>query len=125
MPAPSKNRFLRLLRRTAATAQRSGTRASAADQNALWLAHERAMTSTRAVSEAAQRVASSCAKQRGMLDGAADATRSLAGRTQEIERSAARAVDAFERLSVVALNASLEAVRLGESGRALALVSDE
>src|SRR5207237_3546414 len=45
---------------------------------------------------------------------------------QEIERSAVRAVDAFERLSVVALNASLEAVRLGEGpGRALALVSDE
>lgn len=126
MPAPSKNRFLRLLRRTAASAQRTGTRASAADQNALWLAHERAMTSTRAVGEAAQRVASSCAKQRGMLDGVADATRALASRTQEIERSAARAVDAFDRLSVVALNASLEAVRLGEGpGRALSLVSDE
>src|SRR5437868_1153877 len=69
MPAPSKNRFLRLLRRTAASAQRTGTRASAADQNALWLAHERAMTSTRAVAEAAQRVASSCAKQRGGLVG--------------------------------------------------------
>jgi methyl-accepting chemotaxis protein len=92
----------------------------------LWLAHERAMTSTRAVSEAAQRIASSCAKHRGLLDGVADATRSLSGRTQEIERSAARAVDAFERLSVVALNASLEAVRLGEGpGRALSLVSDE
>lgn len=84
------------------------------------------MSSTRAVSEAAQRIASCCAKERGLLDGVADQARSLSGRTQEIERSATRAVDAFERLSVVALNASLEAVRLGEGpGRALSLVSDE
>lgn len=126
MPAPTKNRFLRLLRRTAASAQRKGARASAADQNALWIAHERAATSTRAVGDATLKVASSCAKQRGLLDGAVDATRGLAGRTQEVERAAARTAEAFERLTVVALNASLEAVRLGEApGRALALVGDE
>jgi methyl-accepting chemotaxis protein len=126
MKAPSRNRFLRLLRRTSQSAQRSGARTTAADESALWQAHERALAAARVVQEATQRIVASSAKQRGSLEGLADTGRTLASRAQELERQVARAVDAFERLSIVALNASLEATRLGETqGRSLALVSDE
>lgn len=125
MRAPTKprNRFLKLLRRTA-TSQKGGARG--VDENALWAAHERAASAARVVIESTQRVGAQLAKQRGAADGAVDQAKNLTSRVQEVERAAARTVDVLERLSVVALNASLEAVRMGEApGRPLALVSDE
>ncbi len=121
----SKPRFLSLLRRTARSAKDSvGSRG--ADENAVWLAHERASSRARDSSEAAARLASSIAKQRGSVDAAADRMRLVSGRAQELASAAGRVVDGFERLGLVGLNAGLEGARLGENaGRALLLVADE
>jgi methyl-accepting chemotaxis protein len=126
MPAdPTKQRLLRLLRRTAKGARIAGDR-STADVSALWSAHERALVRARDAGAAAQRIASSAARQRASIDTVADRMRALSARAGEMQTGFARVVDAFERLALVALNAGLEAARLGEAeGRQLALVSDE
>jgi methyl-accepting chemotaxis protein len=121
-----KRRFLSMLRRTAKSAQVSVAGRSAADESALWGAHERALGATKEAAAAAQRISSGVARQRSAVDGVADRTRVVAGRAQELAASLARIADSFERLDLVALNAGLEGARLGESaGRALLLVGDE
>jgi methyl-accepting chemotaxis protein len=120
---PPKQRLLRLLRR--AKVARAGDR-STADVSALWSAHERALVRARDAGAAAQRIASSAARQRASIDAVADRMRALAARAGEVQTGFSRVIDAFERLALVALNAGLEGARLGESeGRQLALVSDE
>lgn len=124
-PPKPKSRFLKLLRRTAATTTKGGSR-GVGDENAVWVAHERASAAAHVVVEATQRVGAQLAKQRGAADSAVDQAKGFGPRVQEVERAATRTIDVLERLSVVALNASLEAVRMGEGpGRPLALVSDE
>ncbi len=121
---PPKQRLFRLLRRAAKSA-RAGERTTA-DESALWSAHERALLRARDAGAAAQRIASSAARQRASIDGVADRARALSSRAAEVQSSFARVVDTFERLSLVALNAGLEGARLGEAeGRQLGLVSDE
>jgi len=98
----------------------------AADESALWSAHERALVRARDAGAAAQRIASSAARQRTSMDTVADRARALSSRAAELQAAFARVVGAFERLSLVALNAGLEGARAGEvEGRQLALVSDE
>jgi methyl-accepting chemotaxis protein len=122
---PPKQRLLRLLRRTGKGARSLGEW-STADESALWSAHERALVRTRDAGAAAARIASSAARQRTSIDGVADRTRALSSRTAEVHADFARIADAFERLSLVALNAGLEGARLGEAeGRQLGLVADE
>jgi methyl-accepting chemotaxis protein len=127
MPSgPPKRRFLTILRRTAKSAQVTVAGRNAADENALWASHDRALDSTKVASDAAQRISADAAKQRVAVDTAADRARNVAARSQELATSLARAVDAFERLTLVALNAGLEGARLGEAqGRALLLLSEE
>jgi methyl-accepting chemotaxis protein len=121
----SKSRFLRLLRRTATNAQKTQGR-GVAEENAIWLSHERAVVTTKTAAEAAQRIASAAAKQRSTFEATAEQARAAAARTPELERMVIRVRDAFERLGLIALNAGLEGARLGEtSGRSLSLVSDE
>lgn len=100
---------------------------SVAEEGALWGAHERACASVRDAGDAAQRIASHVAKQRGTVDGLADRARATAARAQDLSASFARVTDAFARLELVALNAGLEGARLGEggAGHALGMVSDE
>jgi methyl-accepting chemotaxis protein len=127
MPAQdkSKRRLFRLLRRGARASGGAGAR-SAADESALWSAHERASSAVHDTGEAAQRIASQIAKQRGTVDALADRTRAVSARSQDLSASFARIVDAFARLELVALNAGLEGARLGEgAGQGLTLVSDE
>jgi methyl-accepting chemotaxis protein len=124
-PDHPKQRLLRLLRRTAKGGRAIGERTTA-DESALWSAHERALVRARDAGAAAQRIASSAARQRASIDGVADRARTLSSRAVEVQAGFARVVDAFERLALVALNAGLEGARLGESeGRQLGLVSDE
>ena len=124
-PPTNKSRFLKLLRRTATNAQKTQGR-GVGEENALWLAHERAVASNKVASEAAQRIAAAAAKQRSSFEATAEQARSAAARTPELERIAVRVRDTFERLGLIALNAGLEGARLGESGgRSLSLVSDE
>jgi methyl-accepting chemotaxis protein len=122
---PPKQRLFRLLRRTAKGARAVGER-SAADESALWSAHERALVRARDAGAASQRIASNAARQRASIDAVADRARALSSRAAELQASCTRVVDAFERLGLVALNAGLEGARLGEAeGRQLGLVSDE
>lgn len=116
---------MRLLRRTATNAQKHQGR-GVAEENALWLAHERAVLSTKTAGEAAMRIAAAAAKQRSAFDATAEQARAAAARTPELERIALRVRDAFDRLGLLALNAGLEGARLGEAaGKSLSLVSDE
>jgi len=126
MPAdPPKERLLRLLRRTTKGARAVRER-SAADESALWSAHERAIVRVRDAGAAAQRIASSAARQRAAMDAVVDRVRSLSSRAAELQAAFVRVLDAFERLSLVALNAGLEGARLGEAeGRQLGLVGEE
>jgi methyl-accepting chemotaxis protein len=124
MPAgPRKQRLFRLLR------QGKGphpTESPGPEMTAVWSAHERAVVRTRDAGAAAQRIASSAARQRTSIDSVADGVRNLSSRTGDLQAGFGRVLDAFERLSLVALNAGLEGARLGETeGRQLGLVSDE
>jgi methyl-accepting chemotaxis protein len=122
----SKRRLFRLLRRTRGGKEAAAPGRSAAEESALWAAHQRAATSVRDSGEAAQRIASHVAKQRGTVDALADRARAVSARAQDLSTSFARIVDSFARLELVALNAGLEGARLGEGGaQALSLVSDE
>src|SRR5438132_6036990 len=115
-----KRRLLKLLRLAAKSAHSPGQKEPAQDENAIWLAHQRALTAVREGAESTQRIASTVAKQRGGVDAVNDRARSAGTRAQELSTSFARIVDAFERLGLVALNAGLEGARLGESvGRSL------
>jgi hypothetical protein len=126
MPAePPRQRLLRLLRRNAKASRATGER-STADESALWSAHERALVRTRDAGAAAQRIASTASRQRTALEAVADRTRALSSRAAELQAGFAHAVDAFERLGLIALNAGLEGARRGEvEGRQLGLVSDD
>jgi methyl-accepting chemotaxis protein len=80
----------------------------------------------RDASSAAQRIAAGSARQRGAMDAVSDRARAVSSRATELQTAFARVSDAFERLSLIALNAGLEGARLGEAeGRQLGLVSDE
>jgi methyl-accepting chemotaxis protein len=129
MPAQRpKERLLRLLRRSAKGGRAASERSerSAADDGALWSAHERALVRVRDAGAAAQRIASTAGRQRAAMDAVADRTRALAARAAELQTGFARVVDSFERLALIALNAGLEGARLGEAqGRQLGLVGDE
>jgi methyl-accepting chemotaxis protein len=123
MPSEPKRRLFRLLRRTAKSAQGGRT---AEEESALWSAHQRALTGSRDAAEAAQRIATSLAKQRASVDAAQDRARAVGVRAGEIATASRKLVELFERLGLVALNAGLEGARLGEGpGKSLSLVADE
>jgi hypothetical protein len=126
MPAESsKHGLLGLLRRAARDATATSEH-PVADESALWSAHERALVRARDAGGAAQRIAATAGRQRAAVDSVAERARALAARVTELQAAAARMLDAFERLGLVALNAGLEGARLGEAeGRQLALVSEE
>lgn len=122
MAEKTKRRLFGLLR--SPKSDRGST--TAADAGALWTVHARATTSVRDAGEAAQRIASNIAKQRGALDSIGDRARAVATRAQDLATSFSRVNDAFEKLSLVALNAGLEGARLGEHvGQSLHLVAEE
>lgn len=121
-PPDKKRRLFRLLRR----GTREAANRSPLEESALWAAHQRAATAVKDSGDAAQRIASHVAKQRGTVDALADRARAVAARAQDLSASFARIVDSFARLELVALNAGLEGARMGEgAGAALGLVSDE
>ncbi|MBS2018390.1 MAG: hypothetical protein JST00_36330 [Deltaproteobacteria bacterium] len=122
-PPDKKRRLFRLLRRGA---REGAVGRSPLEESAFWAAHQRASTAVKDSGDAAQRIASHVAKQRGTVDALADRARAVATRAQDLSASFARIVDSFARLELVALNAGLEAARMSEGpATALALVSDE
>lgn len=117
--------LLGLVQRTAKAASASPSR-SPVDGAAIWSLHDNALVRTRDASEASQRVASNLAKQRASVDVLADRAHAVAAHAQDLSAGLTRISDAFERLSLVALNVGLEGARLGETvGRPLLLVSEE
>jgi methyl-accepting chemotaxis protein len=120
-----KRRLFRLLRRRARGGA-TGDGRSAVEESALWAAHQRVATAVRDSGEAAQRIASHVAKQRGTVDALADRARAVSARANDLSTSFGRIVDSFARLELVALNAGLEGARMSEgAAQALGLVSDE
>jgi methyl-accepting chemotaxis protein len=116
-----QRRLLRLLRR-----KPKGSVREAEDQNALWSAHERATSSAREVSHATSRIASTLSKQRVAMEAVSERARTLVTRSSDLSQGLRRIQEAFERLGLVALNASLEGTRQAESiARPLLLVGDE
>lgn len=124
MSPPDKSRRLfRLLRRGTRV---SHTGRTPVEEGSLWTAHQRAQAAVHESGEAAQRIASHVAKQRGTVDALSDRARALSARAQDLSGNFARVVDAFARLELVALNAGLEGARFGEAaGHALGIVADE
>lgn len=120
-----KRRLFRLLRRGAREGGANAQQAAIEDA-ALWSSHQRASASVRESGEAAQRIASHVAKQRGLVDALADRARGVSGRSNDLSAGFTRLLDSFARLELLALNAGLEGARLGEgTGHSLGLVSDE
>ncbi len=124
-PDKSKRRIFRLFRRDGRTeAEKLGR--SAIEESALWTAHQRAFTAVRESGQAAQRIASHVAKQRGTVDSLADRGRAMSARAHDLLANIGRVIDVFARLELVALNAGLEGARMSEGpAHALGLVSDE
>lgn len=127
MSTPRRRRWIDVLRRTAGVGAGEARGPSAAlDDAALWTAHEQAARSIEESGARAERVAASIARQRGLIEGAAERANLVSARSEGIGSSAARVAEAFERLGVVALNAGLEGARVAEpQGRALLLLSEE
>jgi methyl-accepting chemotaxis protein len=126
MASASRNRFLRLLRRTAKEAPGSAASRAASEESAFWRAHEHASTRAREAGNAAQKISASILKHSAAIDSISDRARAAAGRAQDLRGMFARISEVFERLGIVALNAGLEGARLGDAaGRAVGLVSDE
>lgn len=120
-----KRRLFRLLRRGAREPTREGAQ-MALEENALWTSHQRANVAVRESGDAAQRIASQIAKQRGVVDALGERARALSIRSNDLGSSFAHLKESFSRLELVALNAGLEGARFGEGpGHALNLVSDE
>lgn len=128
MSAPRRRRWIEVLRRTAGVSSDDGVRAAGAgsDDAALWGAHEDAAKALAETGASAERVAAAAARMRPLIEGAAERASLAAARSEGLGAGAARVVESFERLGVVALNAALEGARLADPhGRALLLLSDE
>ena len=112
--------------RGAAGGDSAGTSGGALEDAALWRAHEQAAKSLEDSGARAERLAAAVARQRGLIEGAAERANLVAARSEGLSTSSARVTEAFERLGVVALNAGLEGARVAEpQGRALLLLSEE
>jgi hypothetical protein len=127
MSAP-RRRWIDMLRRTAGAIVDGAPEeplAALADAE-LWAAHDLATRSIDDAGARAERIAAAAARQRGLLDGAAERAGVVAARADGVIAVAARLTESFERLGVVALNAGLEGARVAElQGRALLLLSEE
>jgi methyl-accepting chemotaxis protein len=127
MSSSRRRRWIDVLRRTAGVgADGDGMSQSALDDAALWAAHEQAARSLGESGARAEKVASSVARQRALIEAAAERANLVAARSEGLGASTARVAEAFERLGMVALNAGLEGARIPEpQGRALLLLSEE
>src|SRR5260370_17218010 len=100
-----KQRVARLLEKVGAN---PGAQGGAAQDGALWSAHERASVRTRDAGAAAQRIAATAVRQRGAIDAVADRARAMSSRAAELQAGTPRVLDVFDRPGLVALNPGLE-----------------
>lgn len=124
-----RRRWIEVLRRTAGVATETESERApgmALDDAALWKAQDQASKSMRESSASAERLAAAVARQRALIDGAAERARQVAARAENVSHGAVRIKESFDRLGIVALNAGLESARIAEPhGRALELLSEE
>lgn len=129
MSTPRRRRWMDVLRHTASVVRSDGSPAPSPlglDDAALWSAEEQAARSIEESSARAERLAAAVTRQRSSIDAAAERANLVATRAEGLSANAARVAESFERLGVVALNASLEGARMSEpQGRALLLLSEE
>ncbi|MFO0613284.1 MAG: hypothetical protein U0414_11875 [Polyangiaceae bacterium] len=124
MANSKRRRFIDVLRRTANLGQ--GATRSALDDAALWDARDRAARGAIDAARLAERVTAGATRQRTQMDGAVERATALGARADAATLAAKQSVEAFERLSIVALNAGLEGARLPDNvGKPLLLLSDE
>ena len=89
-------------------------------------ANEAAQNALVGTMELLPHIADAAVKHKAMLDGASERASAMAAHAEGLTLAATRVGDAFERLSVVALNAGLEGARTQEpQGKALSLIADE
>jgi hypothetical protein len=127
MTTTRRRRFLDVLRRTAGVGTEEGApRPPSLDDSALWAAEEQASASLKESGARAERLAAAVARQRGLIDAAAERASVVTAHADGLSASSGRVIESFERLGVVALNAGLEGARVPEAqGRALLLLSEE
>lgn len=124
MANSKRRRLIDVLRRTANLAQ--GSSRSTLDDAALWDARDRAARGALDSARLAEKVTAGATRQRTQLEGAVERSTALGSRADVAVQSAKAVVDAFERLSILALNAGLEGARLPDNaGKPLLLLSDE
>jgi methyl-accepting chemotaxis protein len=101
-------------------------RRGALDEAVLLSCHERAARAADTSMSTCQAAGATAAQQRTSLDGAVDHARLLLSRSRDIKSAAERVREALDRAKLIALNAGLEGVRLGENaGRPLVSVAEE
>lgn len=127
MSAPRRRRWIEVLRRTAGVSGEDERGSGAGiDDAALWGAHERASIAVAEAGAHAERVAAAVARMRPVIEGVSERASLVAARSEGLAACAARVIESFERLGVVALNAGLEGARLADPhARALLLLADE
>jgi len=92
----------------------------------LWRAFETIQTQVRSVHEGSGSLVPKLVRQASLSEGAIDRVRAGRTRSRELREGVSRVSQVLERIEIVALNASLEAARLGDSrGLALTLIADE
>lgn len=116
-----------VLRRGAGAEGSSPRRSLAAlDDAGLWNAHVDVVRGLDECAGLAERLASSVARYRGSVDASAERAAGAGQRAESVGVSLSRIGEAFDKLSVVALNAGLEGARAeGGEGRSLSLVAAE
>ncbi len=124
MAASKRRRFIDVLRRTANLGQ--GASRSALEDAALWDARDRAARGALDAARLAEKVSAGATRQRAQIEGAVERSTTLGARAEAASQSTKFVIEAFDRLSIVALNAGLEGARLPENaGKPLLLLSDE
>jgi methyl-accepting chemotaxis protein len=92
----------------------------------LWRAFETIQTQVRSVHEGSGALVPKLVRQASLSEGAIDRVRAGRTRSRELREGISRVSQVLERIEIVALNASLEAARLGDSrGLPLTLIADE
>ncbi len=124
MSNSKRRRFIDVLRRTASLGLSSNR--GALEDASLWEARDKAAKSSGDAERLAEKVTAVATRQRSQLENALERSNGFGTRAEASTVSARLAVDAFDRLSIVALNAGLEGSRLGETqGRPLVLLAEE
>lgn len=122
MATSKRRRFIDVLRRNLG----QGAVRSTLEDAALWDARDRASRGAIDAARLAEKVSAGATRQRSQLEGAVERSTALVARAEAAAQSTKLVIDAFERLSIVALNAGLEGARLPENaGKPLLLLSDE